>query len=63
MVVVTDKEKKKLAEKHNKMLAELAKQPDNSTCADCGASGKYNAFKSRSPLHKMAQMPSSNSKH
>ncbi|KAJ1725103.1 Gtpase activating protein [Coemansia erecta] len=39
MVVVTDKEKKKLMEKHNRLLAELVKQPDNSTCADCGASG------------------------
>ncbi|KAJ2406998.1 Gtpase activating protein [Coemansia sp. RSA 2530] len=39
MVTLTDKEKKKLAEKHNKLLAELVKQPDNSTCADCGATG------------------------
>ncbi|KAJ2758821.1 GTPase activator activity protein [Coemansia sp. BCRC 34490] len=39
MVAITDKEQKKLAEKHNKLLAELVKQPDNSTCADCGANG------------------------
>ncbi|KAJ2911271.1 Gtpase activating protein [Coemansia aciculifera] len=39
MVTFTDKDKKKLAEKHNKLLAELVKQPDNSTCADCGATG------------------------
>ncbi|KAJ2859614.1 Gtpase activating protein [Coemansia aciculifera] len=39
MVTLTDKDKKKLAEKHNKLLAELVKQPDNSTCADCGATG------------------------
>ncbi|KAJ2607969.1 Gtpase activating protein [Coemansia sp. RSA 1365] len=39
MVAATDKEKKRLAEKHSKILAELVKQPDNSTCADCGAAG------------------------
>ncbi|KAJ2371868.1 Gtpase activating protein [Coemansia sp. RSA 2607] len=39
MVVVTDKDKKKLMEKHNRLLAELAKQPENAMCADCGASG------------------------
>ncbi|KAJ2091882.1 GTPase activator activity protein [Coemansia sp. RSA 986] len=39
MVATTDKEQKKLAEKHNKLLAELVKQPDNSKCADCGANG------------------------
>ncbi|KAJ1882562.1 Gtpase activating protein [Coemansia sp. RSA 1722] len=39
MVVVTDKEKKRLAEKHNRLLSELVKQPGNNTCADCGASG------------------------
>ncbi|KAJ1995366.1 Gtpase activating protein [Coemansia spiralis] len=39
MVAITDKDQKKLAEKHNKLLAELVKQPDNSTCADCGANG------------------------
>ncbi|KAJ2103002.1 Gtpase activating protein [Coemansia sp. S100] len=41
MVTLTDKDKKKLAEKHNKLLLELVKQPDNSTCADCGATGNY----------------------
>ncbi|KAJ2382046.1 Gtpase activating protein, partial [Coemansia sp. RSA 2559] len=39
MVATTDKEQKKLAEKHNKLLAELVKQPANSKCADCGANG------------------------
>ncbi|KAJ2802352.1 Protein gts1 [Coemansia guatemalensis] len=39
MVAATDKEKKRLAEKHSKILAELVKQPENSTCADCGAPG------------------------
>ncbi|KAJ2785980.1 Gtpase activating protein [Coemansia javaensis] len=32
MVTASDKEKKRLAEKHGKLLAELAKQPDNATC-------------------------------
>ncbi|KAJ2482737.1 Gtpase activating protein [Coemansia sp. RSA 2131] len=41
MVAATDKEKKRLAEKHHKLLAELSKQPANSTCADCGAAGKF----------------------
>ncbi|KAJ1742153.1 Gtpase activating protein [Coemansia sp. RSA 1086] len=39
MVTATDKEKKRLADKHRKILTELSKQPDNSTCADCGATG------------------------
>ncbi|KAJ1945461.1 Gtpase activating protein [Linderina macrospora] len=39
MAPITDKEKKRLAEKHTKLLAELVKQPDNATCADCGAPG------------------------
>ncbi|KAJ2747585.1 Gtpase activating protein [Coemansia sp. BCRC 34301] len=39
MVTLTDKDKKRLAEKHNRLLAELVKQPDNSTCADCGTTG------------------------
>ncbi|KAJ2162449.1 Gtpase activating protein [Coemansia sp. RSA 552] len=38
MVAATDKDKKRLAEKHHRILAELAKQPDNAVCADCGAS-------------------------
>ncbi|KAJ2547995.1 Gtpase activating protein [Coemansia sp. RSA 1933] len=39
MVATTDKEQKRLAEKHNQLLAELVKQPENSKCADCGANG------------------------
>ncbi|KAJ2849681.1 Gtpase activating protein [Coemansia brasiliensis] len=39
MVTATDKEKKRLADKHRKILTELSKQHDNSTCADCGATG------------------------
>ncbi|KAJ1832730.1 Gtpase activating protein [Coemansia sp. RSA 2711] len=33
MVTATDKEKKRLAEKHHKLLAELSKRPENASCA------------------------------
>ncbi|KAJ1913052.1 Gtpase activating protein [Mycoemilia scoparia] len=37
--MLSDKEKKKLAAKHAKILSELVKHPDNANCADCGAQG------------------------
>ena len=34
-----DKEKKRLQQKHEKILNELLSQPENSVCADCGQTG------------------------
>lgn len=45
MVVLADKEKKRLAEKHTKLLSELVRQPENSKCADCNANGKFQTLR------------------
>ena len=40
MDVLSERERKKMAEKNEKILQELLKEPENRVCADCGQKGK-----------------------